>query len=110
MNSSPQEPSAPLGIRVVVAIISAFLSAFAWSGGIFALFWSLIFLSMLLMESDPSWDKFLGFLWGIAMIITAFKNARIGNRFLDDPSWKLLGTYLMLSACALAMPIYFWIV
>jgi hypothetical protein len=110
INNWPQALSTPRRVRAVVAIISAFLSAAAWSGGVFAFFWSLIFLLMLLIDSGPSWDKVLGFLWGMTMIIIASKNACIGYRFLDDPSWKLLGTYLMFSVCALAMPIYFWIV
>jgi hypothetical protein len=86
MYNSPQALSTPRKIRAITAIISAFLSAAAWSGGIFAFFWSILFLLILLIESDPSWDKILGFLWGMAMVIIASKNARIGHRFLDDPS------------------------
>jgi hypothetical protein len=108
ITDSSQALSRARKIGAIAAIVSAFLSLAAWFGGILAFFWSLLFLLMLLFEPYPSWDKIGGLLWGMAMIVIALRNARIAIRFLHDPSWKLLGTYLMLSVCCAAMPLYFW--
>jgi hypothetical protein len=100
---SPQPLSKPR--RFGALVMSALLVAAAWCGGILTLIGSLIFL-VLLLDFGLSWNLFWGCLWCVAMAIIVFKNLRIGYSFWNAPSWQALAIYALLSACALAGPLY----
>lgn len=104
IDSSPQILSKPLRFGAIV--MSIILVTAAWCGGMLTAYSSLIFIALLL-DFGLSWNLCLGSLWCVAMGIIVIKNLKIGYRFWNAPSWKALAIYTLLSACALAGPLYF---